>query len=384
MSKKLSMSEAQKEMLKFFGEDTVFFDGNIASVGTVDIIPTGSHLLDEAIGVGGFPRGRIIQLAGKESSGKTMLALSCIRNYLNQNPENTALFFDAEYTYDPEWAESLGVDTARVMVIKTNDAKKIFDGLIGINNPNSKNKKMKGILDYVCEGEDPRFKNLGVIVLDSIAVLNTPMEKDSEAGKQNIASVARFLSSELKKLTPEVAKANVCFIGINQVRVNVGQMWGDPTSSPGGKALKHACSLMVNMAPISSSESYIYNSEGSRIGHKVRAKIGKNKVGSPFKEAEYSIEYLRGITNLIEEVFLLGINYNLIERPNNRSYIIGSEKIVGKDSALKYLEENEDICNSIIEQVKNVYLNKVSQEENKVKDEDEGEDDNILLKEMEI
>lgn len=378
MSKKLSMSEAQKEMLKFFGEDTVFFDGNIGSVGTIDVISTGSHLLDEAVGVGGLPRGRIIQLAGKESSGKTMLALSCIRNYLDENPENTALFFDAEYTYDPEWASMLGVDTSRVMVIKTNDAKKIFDGLIGINNPNSKNKKMKGILDYVCEGKDPRFKNLGIIVLDSIAVLNTPMEKNSEAGKQNIASVARFLSSELKKLTPEVAKANVCFIGINQVRVNVGQMWGDPTSSPGGKALKHACSLMINMAPISSSDSYIYDSDDTRIGHKVRAKIGKNKVGSPFKKAEYSIQYLRGITNLVEEVFLLGIKYNIIERPNNRSYIIYSEKIVGKDNAIQYLRDNVTIHDDILNKVKEIYLNK-----NKIED-NNSEDENVLLKEMEI
>ena len=155
--KRITETEATRQLSKFFGEDTIFFDGDISMSGDMEVIKTGSYLLDDAIGVGGIPRGRIIQLAGKESSGKTMLALSCIANYLNQNPENTALFFDAEYTYDPEWAKMLGVDIDRVTVIKTNDARKIFSGLIGIPGVNSKKKKMKGILDYVVEGTDPRF-----------------------------------------------------------------------------------------------------------------------------------------------------------------------------------------------------------------------------------
>ena len=125
MSKKITESQAQREISKFFGPDTIFFDGDI-NIGKYDYIPTGSPALDEAIGIGGIPRGRIIQLAGKESSGKTMLALSCIKSYLDSNPNNTALFIDAEYTYDPEWAASQGVDISRVMVIKTNDAKAIF------------------------------------------------------------------------------------------------------------------------------------------------------------------------------------------------------------------------------------------------------------------
>lgn len=231
MSKKVTQSEAEKEITKFFGEDTVFFDGNIAT--KYEAISTGSPNLDEAIGIGGIPMGRITQLAGQESSGKTMLALSCIREYLNKNPENTALFIDAEYTYDPVWAEKQGVDTSRVMVIKTNDAKAIFEGLIGKSKVNSVTKKisksMKGILDYVIEGTDPKFAKLGIIILDSIAVLNTPLELAAEVGKANMAPIPRFLSTELKKLTPVVAQANVAFIGINQVRVNLGQMFGDPS-----------------------------------------------------------------------------------------------------------------------------------------------------------
>lgn len=359
MSMKLTATEAEKEIVNFFGEDTIFFDGNIST--KYDAISTGSPMLDEAVGIGGIPMGRITQLAGQESSGKTMLALSCIKNYLNENPDNTALFIDAEYTYDPEWAKNQGVDIARVMVIKTNDAKAIFEGLIGTMKVNSKTKKasknMKGILDHVIEGKDPRFKNLGIIVLDSIAVLNTPLEISADIGKANMAPIPRFLSTELKKLTPVVAQANVAFIGINQVRVNLGQMFGDPTTSPGGKALKHACSLMVNMAPVFSADSVIKDEEGSRIGHTVRAKIQKNKVGAPFRQAEYKVEYKKGIVNTDEEVFDLAVKYGLIERPSSQSYLIDGEKIRGRDKAMAaFVASSSNLVSSYDEDVRGIYL----------------------------
>jgi recombination protein RecA len=358
VAKKISLSDAEKEITKFFGEDTVFFDGNIST--KYEAIKTGSPKLDEAIGIGGIPMGRITQLAGQESSGKTMLALSCIREYLNQNPENTALFIDAEYTYDPAWAEKQGVDTSRVMVIKTNDAKAIFEGLIGTVKVNSKTKKvsknMKGILDHVIEGTDPRFKNLGIIVLDSIAVLNTPLELAAEVGKANMAPIPRFMSTELKKLTPIVAQANVAFIGINQVRVNLGQMFGDPSTSPGGKALKHACSLMLNMAPVFAAGSVIEDDSGERVGHTVRAKIQKNKVGAPFKQAEYKIEYQKGVVETHEEVFSLAIDYGLIVRPNNQMYEIGDESIRGKDAAMKYFLEN-NLEEEFLTRIRDIYIN---------------------------
>jgi recombination protein RecA len=379
MAKKMSQSDAEKEILKFFGEDTVFFDGNIST--KYEAISTGSPMLDEAIGIGGIPMGRITQLAGQESSGKTMLALSCIREYLNKNPDNTALFIDAEYTYDPQWAEKQGVDTSRVMVIKTNDAKAIFEGLIGKTKVNSVTKKtsksMKGILDHVIEGTDPRFKNLGIIILDSIAVLNTPLELAAEVGKANMAPIPRFLSTELKKLTPVVAQANVAFIGINQVRVNVGQMYGDPATSPGGKALKHACSLMINMAPVFSADSVILGDDKERIGHTVRAKIQKNKVGAPFRQAEYKIEYEKGIVEQHSEVFELAVKYNLIERPNNVSYIIGEEKLRGKDAAIQYFIDN-NLSEEYLAKIMDIYIGG-SDAPSSDEDEDEEFESNPLM-----
>jgi len=358
MAKKITASDAEKEISKFFGEDTIFFDGNIST--KYDAISTGSPSLDESIGIGGIPMGRITQLAGKESSGKTMLALSCIKQYLDKNPNNTALFIDAEYTYDPSWAAKQGVDTDRVMVIKTNEAKAIFEGLIGKVKVNSVTKKvsksMRGILDHVIEGTDPRFKDLGIIVLDSIAVLNTPLEISADIGKANMAPIPRFLSTELKKLTPVIAQANVAFIGINQVRVNLGQMFGDPSTSPGGKALKHACSLMLNMAPILSADSVIKNSAGEKVGHTVRAKIQKNKVGAPFRQAEYKVEYEKGIVGQGEELFDLAIKYGLIERPNNQSYMVYGEKIRGRDAALAEFCKDKIALGEYDLKIRNMYL----------------------------
>ena len=380
MTKKISLSDAEKEITKFFGEDTVFFDGNIST--KYEAIKTGSPKLDEAIGIGGIPMGRITQLAGQESSGKTMLALSCIREYLNQNPENTALFIDAEYTYDPAWAEKQGVDTSRVMVIKTNDAKAIFEGLIGtvkINKTTKKvSKNMKGILDHVIEGTDPRFKNLGIIVLDSIAVLNTPLELAAEVGKANMAPIPRFMSTELKKLTPIVAQANVAFIGINQVRVNLGQMYGDPSTSPGGKALKHACSLMLNMAPVFSTGSVIEDDAGERIGHTVRAKIQKNKVGAPFKQAEYKIEYQKGVVETHEEVFSLAVDYGMIVRPNNVMYEIAGESIRGKDAAMKYFLEN-NLEEEFLTRIRDIYINGATNDALESCDDEEVLQENSLM-----
>ena len=290
-----------------------------------------------------------------------MLSLSCIREYLNENPDNTALFIDAEYTYDPAWAAKQGVDTSRVMVIKTNDAKMIFEGLLGKVKVNKATKKvskgMRGILDHVIEGTDPRFKNLGIIVLDSIAVLNTPLEIRAEVGKANMAPIPRFLSTELKKLTPVIAHANIAFIGINQVRVDLGKMFGDPTSSPGGRALKHACSLMINMAPNFSSDSVIANEDGERIGHTVRAKVEKNKVGTPFSKAEYKIEYQKGVVQKDREVFDLAIKYGLITRPSSQSYEIGGKKVRGADAAFEFLtKEHPDLIEEYASSIREAYL----------------------------
>jgi recombination protein RecA len=183
------------------------------------------------------------------------------------------------------------------------------------------------------------------------------LEISADIGKANMAPIPRFLSTELKKLTPVVAKANVAFIGINQVRVNLGQMFGDPTTSPGGKALKHACSLMINMASVFGADSVIKDDEGSRIGHTVRAKIQKNKVGAPFRQAEYKVEYKKGIVNVEEEIFDLSVKYGLIERPSSQSYLVSGEKIRGRDKALlAFVSSGDSLARANDQEVRDIYL----------------------------
>ena len=239
--KLLSDSEAWKSLEDLFGSESVVRPDQTIHT---DTVPTGTPSLDRAIGIGGWPRGRLIQLAGAPSSGKTLLALIAMANWQAQDPENCVAFIDAEYTYSAEWAAKFGVDNDRVYLVKTNEAAKAFAGLVGRNKKNQQNgkiTKVPGLFDMIKSGQTISYVNpstkkkislncgkMGVIVLDSIANLQVPQEVEAEVGKALMAAVARFLTVELKKLTPGIAEANVAMIAINQVRVNPGEMWGNP------------------------------------------------------------------------------------------------------------------------------------------------------------
>jgi len=351
-------SDGEKGLMSLFGEDALFLDGDIGSVGSYDVIRTGSPSLDYALGIGGIPRGRIIQLAGKESSGKTLISLLCMKTWLNEHPENTVMFIDAEFTYDPRWARDLGVDTSRVVVVKTNDAKKIFEGLVGRMKVNQITKKAtkdtKGVLDLVIEGEDPRFKRLGLIVLDSVAAMQTPMEADAIVGKQNMAPMSRFLTTELKKLTPALAEANVAMIFINQIRENPGDPGGGMMTS-GGHALKHACSVMINVNPMGGADNIVLDDNDQKIGHKAKAKVAKNKVGPPYRESIYTIKYTEGLIERETELLELAVLCGVIERPSTVSYLINGEKIVGKEKASVFLK-NKAAFSEVEEACRTIYL----------------------------
>lgn len=348
------------------------FGGSVQSpnqIEKVDVISTTSPGLDRAIGVGGWPRGRLIHLAGEPSAGKSLLSLAAIAEWQRQDPENCAAFIDAEYTYDHQWAQSLGVDNSRVLLIKTNSGLHIFSGLIGkvsVNQTTKKVKKIPGLLDMIKEknhievadpvtGQKNKFNlgKMGIIVLDSIASVNTPTEETSEIGKQNIALMGRFLSTELKKLTPLLADSNAALIAINQVRANPGQLFGNPISTSGGYALKHACSLMVMLAPRSAKDSKIFAENDVQIGTTVVAKVDKNKVGRPFRKAEYMIEFDKGVVNKEEELLVIGEEAGIIERPNIRSYIINGETLTSRGAALEYVRDNFD---SLHAQIREAYL----------------------------
>ena len=365
----LTDTQAYKQLESLFGDDNVFADVN--EVRLVEIIKTPSPTLDRLIGVGGWPRGRFIQLAGKESSGKTLLALQTIANWQSLDPENCAMFLDAEYTYDKHWAASLGVDNERVFLVKTNDAAKLFQGLVGrikVNKQNGKETKTDGIFDMIASGQSITHKGatgktktfnlgkMGVIILDSIAAIQVPAEITSEVGKQNMALIARFLSVELKKLTPGIAKSNVVMIAINQVRVDLGQTFGNPEGTSGGKALKHACSLMVELGPLSGADNVLKDENDEEIGRRVRVKITKNKVAAPYKKGEYFVKFGEGVVQKEEELLAIGDVVGAFEKPSARTYIMGGEKLTSRDAILEYIRNNYD---AVEELVRSTYLENI-------------------------
>lgn len=320
---KTRMQEIWDQMKKQYGND------GLCNVKDIEVLTTGSYALDDALGVWGLPKGRIIQYAGKESCGKTLMSLIAIREWQKLHEDNWAVFVDAEFSYDVKWARQLGVDTDRVFLIKENNSIEVFNQLCGVPSDKiGKPKKLLGLLDL--EKEKP--SGLGIVVLDSIAALQTPIAMTKEVGNTNIAPMGRFLPDALTRLTPLLSQTGIIFIAINQVRVDVGKMFGDPTSTPGGKALKHACSLMVHFTMSESRKSFILDAAEEPIGHIAGARIDKNKVAPPRRECNFMINYTQGVINHHIELADLAIKYGVIERPTNTSYVYGDKKWVGKET----------------------------------------------------
>jgi recombination protein RecA len=350
---KSSMEDIWNEVCKSFGSDGLFgADGSFISDAKPET--TGSPSLDEAIGIWGYPRGRITQLAGQESSGKTLMSLMAIREWQHKSPNNWAVFIDAEYTFQPSWARSLGVDLSRLKIVKKNAGAEIFTFLNGAPPKEiGKSKTKPGILDQVIAAGGADKSGMGIIVLDSMAAIQPPQEITSEAGKQNVAPEARFLPPELRKLTPLVTASDVVFIAINQVRLNIGQMYGDPYSTPGGKAWKHHLALMINFAGIMNKDSAILDANGIKIGHRIRARIDKNKVAPPYRVVEFDIKYLEGLVNRHEEICDLAITYEIIGRPNQTTYVFKGETLArGRDNLYDKVGNDPRLQEELLSMVK--------------------------------
>ena len=373
MTKKKTMADVWKELQTKHGDEGLHI-ANQDLAEDCEVISTGSIALDDALGVWGVPRGTVIHLAGAESSGKTMLSLSIIKEWQKQNPDNWALFVDAEFSFDQAWAQSLGVDLDRLMLYKENRADMIFDRLVGVPGKPNKNtgeiKKVKpGILDIEIETGGT---GLGVIVLDSIANIMPHMEQYASVGKPDMALLARFLSPALRRLTPMLSKTGVTFVGINHLKQDLSVTYGNAETSPGGKSLKHASAQMINFAMINKKELCIMDGN-ERIGHHVRAKIQKNKKSAPYKVAEFAIEYEKGIANRHVELRDLGARYGIIERPNNRTWILKGETYSSKDAMSEALKD-EELANYVLEESKKAKKNMINIG-SKIKDDEEQVDD---------
>ena len=311
-----------------FGEDSIMKLGEKPRVG-IDAIPTGSIGLDAALGVGGLPRGRIIEIFGPESSGKTTLSLHVIAEA--QKRGGICAFIDAEHAMDPEYSKRIGV--------------KIDDLLI--SQPDTGEQALE-----ICESL-VRSGKIDVIVVDSVAALTPKDEIEGDMGQSHVGKQARLMSQALRKLTAIVARSKTIVIFINQIRMQIGVMFGNPENTPGGKALKFYTSVRLDIRRI----AQIKKGENV-VGGRVRVKVVKNKVAAPFKQTEFDLMYNEGISRE-GEVIALGEKYNIIKK-SGQSYEFpsfdGKGEAVklgrGYDATRQFLKENSKIENEILKLIK--------------------------------
>lgn len=354
------MESIWEEMDKLYGTD------DFERFGATETIPSGSLVLDDALGKWGLPTGRIVQFAGKESSGKTLMSLMTIREWQKKDPKNWALFIDAEFTFDPTWATQLGVDVnnKRLMVWPTNDGAKIFERLCGVPHKEAGKPKAKaGLLDIILKSGGAKGSGCGIIVLDSVAAIQPPQEMTSKSGKSNMALMARFLPPELRRITPLLAETGVVFIAINQVRTDPGKMYGNPETTPGGSAWKHYCSVMVHFARPENKDAKLFDENEEQIGHIVKSCVDKNKVAAPNRHCTFAVEYVKGVINPHAEIAELGVKYGVVSRPNNRTYVYKDFRWAGKDIYLDAIKdslsgtENAGLAETMLKEIKEAKTN---------------------------
>ena len=314
--KKKAIETAMQQIEKMYGKGSImrYGDGTVANV---EAIPTGSLALDLALGIGGLPRGRVVEIYGPESSGKTTLALHVLAQAQKLGGE--VAFVDAEHALDPTYARALGV--------------KVEDMLI--SQPDTGEQALEITEALVRSGA------IDVVVVDSVAALVPRAEIEGEMGDSFVGLHARLMSQALRKLTGIIAKTNSIVIFINQLREKVGVMYGNPEVTTGGRALKFYASVRIDVRRIESLKS-----GGEIIGNRTRAKVVKNKVAPPFREAEFDIMYGEGISRL-GEMLDLGVKLDLVQKSGSW-YSMGETRIgQGRDSAKQYLRDNPEIAEKL-------------------------------------
>ncbi|HEY4506463.1 MAG TPA: recombinase RecA [Candidatus Paceibacterota bacterium] len=299
-----------------FGDDSIVMLGEKPKVG-VDAVSTGSLGLDMALGVGGIPRGRVIEIFGPESSGKTTLALHVIAEA--QKKGGICAYIDAEHAMDPDYTKKLGININELLISQPDYGEQALD-----------------IAESLV-----RSGKIDVVVIDSVAALTPKDEIEGDMGAYHVGKQARLMSQALRKLTPIVARSKTIVIFINQIRMQIGVMFGNPETTPGGKALKFYASVRLDVRRIAQIK------KGEEVvGGRVRVKVVKNKVAAPFKQAEFDIVYNEGISPE-GEVIALGEKYGIVTKSGS-SYSYGSEKLGrGYDAARTYLKENPKIKNEL-------------------------------------
>ena len=319
--KQKSIERALAEIRTKFGDEAITTYGAGAPQ-KIPSIPTGSIGLDAALGVGGLPCGRIIEIFGPESSGKTTLALHVIAEA--QRAGGIAAFVDAEHALDPEYARRIGVKLPELLISQPDTGEQALD-----------------IVESLV-----RSGNVDVIVVDSVAALTPKDEIEGEMGQQHVGKQARLMSQALRKLTAIVSRSKTIVIFINQIRMQIGVMFGNPETTPGGKALKFYTSVRLDIRRIASIK------KGEEVvGGRVRVKVVKNKVAAPFKTTEFDLLYNEGISRE-GELIALGEKFGIVSK-SGATYKFGDEKLaVGYDATRTHLREHKDVAKELLKQIK--------------------------------
>lgn len=320
-TKQRAIDLAIKEIQTKFGDESIMTYGS-GKVAAIDFIPTGSLGLDAALGIGGLPRGRIIEIFGPESSGKTTLALHVIAEA--QKKGGICAFVDAEHALDPEYARKIGVKLPELL----------------ISQPDTGEQALEIVESLV------RANSIDVIVVDSVAALTPKDEIEGDMGSAQMGKQARLMSQALRKLTAITAKSNTIIIFINQIRMQIGVMFGNPETTTGGKALKFYTSVRLDIRRIAQIK------KGEEIvGGRVRVKVVKNKVAAPFKTTEFDLLYNEGISRE-GEIIALGEKYDILQKSGS-SYKYKENSIGrGYDATRTFLRENKPVANEILKQIR--------------------------------
>ena len=314
-NKKQALENAISQIEKSYGKGSIMRLGDGMQV-NVEALPTGSLSLDLALGIGGVPKGRIIEIYGPESSGKTTLALHMVASAQKEGGE--AAYIDVEHALEPAYARALGVNIENLLISQPDtgeDALAITETLV-----------RSGAVD--------------IVVVDSVAALVPRSEIEGEMGDSSVGVLARLMSQALRKLAGIISKTNCVVIFINQLREKIGVMYGNPETTPGGRALKYFASVRIDVRRVETLKN------GSEIvGNHTRAKIVKNKVAPPFKEAEFDIMYGEGISKY-GEIVDLAAKLDIIEK-GGAWYTYGETRIQGRDGVKQYLKDNPEVCDEI-------------------------------------
>ena len=322
-----ALQAAMAKIEKDFGKGSIMKLGD-EHIENVEVIPTGSIALDAALGVGGYPKGRIIEIYGPESSGKTTLAIHAIAEA--QKAGGIAAFIDAEHAFDRFYAAKLGVDVDNLWISQPDNGEQALE-----------------IADQLI-----RSSAIDILVVDSVAALTPKKEIEGDMGDNVVGLQARLMSQALRKLTSTISKTNTTCIFINQLREKIGVMLGNPETTTGGNALKFYASVRLDIRRVTSIK------DGDQVvGNQVRVKVVKNKVAPPFRKAEFEITFGEGISK-IGEMVDLGVEYGIIQKSGSWFSYGGSKLAQGRDATKSLLKDNPELCEEIEAQIKQAIADK--------------------------